>query len=88
MLFSNQITGATTITTIVGGQQGQILVLRNYQNTYAITLKDGATGTDVIVLKGGDVVFNDYGQTLFLYVTSGAVPSGTGNRYYEIGRNF
>jgi hypothetical protein len=88
MLFSDQITGATTITSIVGGQQGQILVLRNYQNTYAITLKDGATGTDFIVLKGGDVVFNDFGQTLFLYVTSGAVPSGTGNRYYEIGRNF
>ena len=88
ILMSSQITGATTITDIYGGQQGQILVLRNYQNSFTVTLKDGATGTDVIVLKGGDAVFTDFGQTIFLYVTSGTVPGGTGNRYYEIGRNF
>jgi hypothetical protein len=88
ILMSTQITGATTITSIYGGQQGQILVLRNYQNSFTVVLKDGATGTDDIVLKGGDVSFTDFGQTLFLYVTSGTVPGGTGNRYYEIGRNF
>lgn len=88
MVFSSQITGPTVITTIYGGQQGQILALRNYQNSHTVTIKDGATGTDNIVLKGGDVIFSDYGQMIVLYVTSGTVPGGTGNRYYEIGRNF
>lgn len=89
LVLGAEITAATTITTIIGGQQGQILVIRNYQNSYAVTLKDGASGTDSIVLKS-DAVFNDYGQMIVLYVTSSGVeyPSGTGFRYYEIGRNF
>ncbi len=88
MILSNQITGATTITSIYGGQQGQLLVIRNYQVAHTVTLKNGASGTDLIVLNGGDAVFNNYGQMIVLYVTSGSVPGGTGNRYYEIGRNF
>lgn len=87
MLLGSEITGATTITSIYGGQQGQILVIRNYQVTYTVTLKDGANGTSDICLKS-DAVFTDYGQMIVLYVTSGTIPSGTGNRYYEIGRNF
>jgi hypothetical protein len=87
ILFGNQITGATTITSIVGGQQGQILVLRNYQNSHAVTIPNGINGTSEFVLKS-DVVFTDFGQQIVLYVTSGSVPGGTGNRYYEIGRNF
>ena len=83
--FGNQITAATTITTISGQRPGQFLVLRNYQTAYAVTLKAAASGTGDIVLKGNtDVVFNAFGQQLVLYVTSGL----GGNRCYEVGRNF
>ena len=83
--FSNQITGNTTITTISGQRPGQFLVLRNYQNTYTVTLDASASGTGNIVLTGNtDVVFNNFGQQLVLYVTSGL----GGNRCYEVGRNF
>lgn len=83
--FGNQITGATTITTISGQRPGQFLVLRNYQTAHAVTLKAAASGTGDIVLVGNaDVVFNAFGQQLVLYVTSGL----GGNRCYEVGRNF
>jgi hypothetical protein len=83
--FGNQITGNTTITTISGQRPGQFLVLRNYQNSFAVTLKAAASGTGDIVLTGNaDVVFNAFGQQLVLYVTSGL----GGNRCYEVGRNF
>lgn len=83
--FGNQITGATTITTISGQRPGQFLVLRNYQATHAVTLKAAASGTGDIVLTGNvDVVFTTFGQQLVLYVVSGL----GGNRCYEVGRNF
>ena len=83
--FGNQITGATTITSIDGQQPGQFIVLRNYQTAHNVTLKSGASGTDNIVLTGfADVVFNAFGQQLVLYVTTGL----GGNRCYEVGRNF
>lgn len=83
--FGSLITGATTITTISGQTAGQFLVLRNYQNTHAVTLKASTSGTGNIVLTGNvDVVFNNFGQQLVLYVTSGL----GGTRCYEVGRNF
>jgi hypothetical protein len=83
--FGNQITGATTITTISGQRPAQFLVLRNYQNTHAVTLKAAADGTGDIVLTGNvDVVFNTFGQQIVLYVASGL----GGTRCYEVGRNF
>lgn len=83
--FGNQITGNTTITTISGQRPGQFLVLRNYQNSYSVTLKAAASGTGAIVLTGNaDVVFNNFGQQLVLYVTTGL----GGDRCYEVGRNF
>lgn len=83
--FGNQITGNTTITTISGQRPGQFIVLRNYQNTYTVTLDASASGTGDIVLTGNaDVVFNNFGQQLVLYVISGL----GGNRCYEVGRNF
>ena len=83
--FSSVLTGNTTITTISGQIPGQFLVLRNYQNTYTVTLDASASGTGNIVLTGNaDVVFNNFGQQLVLYVTSGL----GGNRCYEVGRNF
>jgi hypothetical protein len=83
--FGSLITANTTITTIVGQQSGQFLVLRNYQVAYTVTLKAAANGTGQIVLAGNaDVVFNNFGQQIVLYVTSGL----GGNRCYEVGRNF
>jgi hypothetical protein len=83
--FSGGITAATTITTITGQRAGQFLVLRNYQDSFAVTLKASADGTGAIVLTGNaDVVFNDFGQQIVLYVTSGL----GGSRCYEVGRNF
>jgi len=83
--FSSGITGNTTITTITGQRSGQFLVLRNYQTAYSVTLDASASGTGNIVLVGNtDVVFNQYGQQLVLYVTSGL----GGTRCYEVGRNF
>jgi hypothetical protein len=83
--LTTNVTSATTITAFSGLTAGQFLVIRNYQNSHAVTLKSAANGTGAIVLAGfADAVFNNFGQQIVLYVTSGL----GGNRAYEVGRNF
>jgi hypothetical protein len=83
--LTTNVTAATTITAFSGLTAGQFLVIRNYQNSHAVTLESAANGTGAIVLAGfADAVFNNFGQQIVLYVTSGL----GGNRAYEVGRNF
>ena len=78
------ITSPTTITTLAGARPGSFLVITNYQNANAVTLKSALDGTGAIVLKGFvDAVFNNYGQMIVLYCTHVA-----GGRFYEVSRNF
>ena len=74
------ITDDTTITAFSTTVKGQLLVIRNYQVAKTVTIATGA-GTDTIVLKGGNIKLNQYGQQVVFYINSLG-------RAYEVGRNF
>lgn len=79
--LGNGITGDTTITSFSGLRAGQVFAITNYQNAHRVTLKSADSPVGNIVLQGGDVVMDDYGQQVFFFVTGQ-------KKAYEVGRNF
>ena len=80
-MLGNQITAATTITSITNMRPGQLLVLSNYQIAYAVTIQSSADGTSGIVLQDRqNAVLSKYGDSITFYCMSVG-------RVIEVGRS-
>jgi len=67
-LLGNQITGATTITSISNMRPGQLLVVSNYQIAYPVTIQSSTDGTSGIVLVDRqNAVLSAYGDSITFY---------------------
>ncbi len=66
--LGNTITSATTIDTISNLKPGQILILSNYQPTYAVTIKASTDGITGIHLKNRkNAILKDYSDSITFY---------------------
>jgi len=71
VLLGNQITGATTITSITNMRPGQLLVLGNYQITYPVTIQSSTDGITGIVLRDRqNAILSSYSDSITLYCSA------------------